>query len=70
MKSYVHLSQNNTTQVTVVLFEARRRWEDIPTGAQVISVVTFVLIGYNALHYMEAVVASAGKKVDEFRGTC
>ena len=52
------------------MFEARRRWEEIPTGAQVISVMTFVLIGYNALHYMEAVVASAGKKVEEFRGTC
>ena len=56
--------------VTIILFEARRNWEDIPTGAQVISLTAFILIGYNGLHYMEAVVASAGKKVEEFRGTC
>ena len=56
--------------VTVILFECMRQWEVIPTGARVISLTAFILIGYNGLHYMEAVVASAGKKVEEFRGTC
>ncbi len=56
--------------VTVIFFECRRHWDGVPLGAHVICTTTFLLIGYNALHYMEAVVASAGKKVEEFRGTC
>ena len=56
--------------VTIIFFECRRHWNSVPASCHTICVLTVLLIGYNALHYMEAVVASAGKKVEEFRGTC
>jgi hypothetical protein len=57
------------TSVAIILFEAMRQWEHTPLGGKVIPILAFVLLGYNALHYMEQVVASAGKKVEDFRGT-
>lgn len=55
--------------VTIILFESLRHWEKTPAAGKSIPIIAFVLIGYNGLHYMEQVVASAGKKVGDFRGT-
>ena len=51
------------------LFEARRNWAKVPAAGRVIPILAFFILGYNALHYMERVVASAGLKAD-FKGTC
>jgi hypothetical protein len=51
------------------LFEGQRNWDRTPTSGKVIPWICFVLIGYNGIHYMEAVVLSAGRKIEDFKGT-
>jgi hypothetical protein len=47
--------------VTLVLFETLRQWDNVPLSAKVIAFTDFLLIGFNGLYYMEAVVESTGK---------
>jgi len=55
--------------VTLILFEALRNADTVPLSGRIVCYINFVVIGYNGLHYMEAVVASAGKNNESFRGT-
>jgi hypothetical protein len=51
------------------MFEGQRNWEKTPLSGKVIPWICFVLIGYNGIHYMEAVVLSTGRFDKEFKGT-
>ena len=55
--------------VSISLFESYRNYGKVPFSGVVISHCCFVLIGYNAIHYMERVVLSAGRNLKDFRGT-
>ena len=48
------------SSVSISLFESYRNYKNVPFSGVVIAHVCFVLIGYNAIHYMERVVLSAG----------
>eukprot|EP00949_MAST-11_sp_MAST-11-sp1_P001044 g1044.t1 len=52
-------------------FECARNWHTTKDdmAAKTIPLLAMMILGYNALHYLERVVASAGKKA-EFRGSC
>ena len=48
--------------VTLVLFETLRQWKTVPLSGKIIAITDFLLIGFNGLYYMEAVVESTGKE--------
>jgi hypothetical protein len=53
--------------VTLVLFETLRVWETAPLSGKIIAISDFLLIGFNGLYYMEAVVESTGKNKALFK---
>ena len=55
--------------VALCLFEGQRNWDKAPVAGRVIPWICFVLIGYNGIHYMEAVVLSTGRFDKDFKGT-
>ena len=57
------------SSVSISLFESYRNYKNVPFSGVVIAHVCFVLIGYNAIHYMERVVLSAGRNLKDFKGT-
>jgi hypothetical protein len=54
--------------ITICLTECLRNWYKLTLAGKIIPFLCFFLIGFNALHYMERVVLSTGRNIQDYRG--